>query len=116
MNKLENIKVGDEVVVVSSGETRCIKKVLKLTKTQIIAEGWNERSGPTRWKKNTGKEVGNNNQWNFTHIVPVTDEHRKEVEKRDLLTEIIHLCEIPKLRELSLEKLKQVVQILNSEE
>lgn len=75
---LENLKVGDEVYVTGRyGELGQIRKVVRLTKTQILL------GEHARFRKNTGTEVGGG-AWSTRSIIPVTDDIRASIYESQL--------------------------------
>lgn len=82
MNKLENLKVGDLVVVKGNiTDIKTLSKIDRVTKTQIII-------GYRRFRKSDGQLVGRDD-WHYANIRPATDEDieriNKDREKRELV-------------------------------
>lgn len=82
MNELENLKVGDLVVVKGNiTDIKTLSKIDRVTKTLIII-------GYRRFRKSDGRLVGQDG-WHYANIRPATDEDieriNKDREKRELI-------------------------------
>lgn len=82
MNELENLKVGDMVIIKGNiTDVKTLSTIDRVTKTQIII-------GYRRFRKSDGQLVGRDD-WHYANIRPATDEDieqiNKEREKRELI-------------------------------
>ncbi len=78
-----NWEVGQEVAVFRcySETPICIRKIERLTKTQvIIAIDW-------RFRVNDGSEIGAT-RYNTAYIVPATDEHRDRLRRKGIISRL----------------------------
>lgn len=67
MGDLDQIKADDFVTIRNMGGVIGIEKVIRITKTRVITAGPGV-AAETRWKKSTGKEVGDKDRWHIVHI------------------------------------------------
>ena len=82
MNELENLKVGDLVVVKGNiTDIKTLSKIDRVTKTLIVI-------GYRRFRRSDGQLVGRDD-WHYANIRPATDEDieriKKDREKRELV-------------------------------
>ena len=115
MGNLEQIKAGDSVTILNARTVVEIMQVVRVTKTQVITCR-SESNVETRWKKSTGRKVGEHSRWSYVDIFPTTEEHRVALKRGYLLSRVIGLCEIPNLRKLDIEQLEQIVEVFKKEE
>ena len=105
MNSLENVKVGDTLLVQSRWRRELVT-VERLTATLVIAGG-------QRFKKATGYQV-NSDTWNSVYATIATDADVKainrEIKRRTMLT----LCKNISFHDLSDTQLEQILEISNN--
>ena len=82
MNEIENLKVGDLVVVKGNiTDIKTLSKIDRVTKTLIVI-------GYRRFRRSDGQLVGRDD-WHYANIRPATDEDieriNKDREKRELV-------------------------------
>lgn len=70
----DDLQVGD-LVIVERMLTKSIRKIVKITKTQIILDN------DEKYKKSNGYPVGPTTAWSTTHIVIPTDEMIQNVRE-----------------------------------
>lgn len=74
MNKwLDNLKVGDEVVV--SGHNDIIEKVTGVTRTQITIKG-------TKYRRDSGRQI-TQDKWHHLWLVEPTEEARVKIKHQN---------------------------------
>lgn len=114
MNKkndwLKSLKVGDTVIVESSGayRGRMIDTIERLTKTQII-------TSVGKFRRNSGDEVGDYNTWTSKWIKEPTPEMINNIiyeKKRESAIRVIRHTEWKKI---DLEKLVRIMKVLVDE-
>lgn len=107
MKELKDLQVGDEVVI-RQRLTNVLAKIDKITKTQIVIER-------DRFNKITGRQIGGVD-WctKFIHIP--TSEERAKLYKDMLINRIKYIVDSSKFSNLSTDKLKQVYNIIKSED
>jgi hypothetical protein len=109
---LDTLSVGDFVTIIARGDPTSIKKVIRITKAQIITAGPNSIITESRWNKSSGREVGSSDRWSFIHIEPTTDDHRNYISDKILLYKVINLCDASNLRKLNMDTLEKLVTLL----
>jgi len=106
---LNNIEEGDYVTTIYNGRASSIKKVIRITKTQIITRASHENPVEVKWNKRTGNEVGvKSNPRSHRHICMTTEEHRDEIRKSNVIYQITTLCTRQKLEEMDLGVLEDL--------
>ena len=102
---LANLKVGDTVVVQNSnyGCSDSIRKVARLTKTQIVLE-----SG-SKFRRNDGTPV-NADSWNRRFLYEATSEAIDKIKQERLASSFRHI----KWNELPLEVLSKISDLIGS--
>lgn len=104
METLENIKVGDKVILSSRYNDEVIE-VTRLTKTQIIC-------GASKFNRRTGYRVGSD-RWSVTKIKIATDEDIRRIEREHSRRKLIsYITRYTGYQYLSDEKLEQIYNIL----
>lgn len=104
MENLENIKVGDKVIVVKR-YTRHVRKVKRLTKTQIVVDD-------DKFRKSDGKSV-NNYGWFSPFIRKATQELISEVEEEEKRTKLLYEVYHTDWNKLRTDKLEEVYKLIN---
>lgn len=107
MKELKDLQVGDEVVILK-GATKVLAKINKITKTQIVI-------GRDRFNKITGRRITGIGWYNKYILIP-TPEERAEIYKDMLINRIKYIVDSSKFSNLSTAKLKQVYNIIKSED
>jgi len=103
--ELKDLKIGEEVFY--SGGLRydysCILKITKITNTMIICDN-------KRFKKYRGYLIGNTSKWHFPRIEILTDELRKQVYRKRIITVIGQF----NFDKLDYDKLKEIYKIIKT--
>lgn len=108
MNELENVKVGDLMVVNGSyAHLDCLKEVERITKSQIIV---NKRR---YWKKN-GRLVGDGD-WCYGFIKPATEKDIEIINKREQKDKLLTFFRKVVWCTLSLESLQTIYDVVKKE-
>ena len=106
MSELENLKVGDLVIVVGSFASK-LSKVIRVTKAQILVDNRHY------WKKD-GCLVGGSD-WCYSRIKPATDEDIESINKREQKEELIAFIRKNAWVNLSLESLQTICDVVKKE-
>lgn len=106
MANLENVKVGDKLIV-SSRYDKYIATVERLTATLVITKH-------IRFSKKDGKMPGCDS-WNFTTAEPATPEMIEQIRKKEKRIKLIQSCEKIEFRSLTDSKLEAILKIANKE-
>ena len=111
---LNNIKVGDKVIVYSSSgySNNELRKVVKVTPAQIhtyVREDFTNKF----WKKN-GELVGSRDSWNITRVLQVTDELKAKIEEDTKRAKLLNRVRNQSWKELTTEVLVTVVGIIDN--
>lgn len=111
MNNLENVKVGDKLLVVQGGvhNNYFIEVVERITKTQVITE--RERH---RFNKLTGRAVGYDH-WNGVTARIATTEDIERVRRQDQRRFILARIRQTQFHVLSDDKLERIYNIIFQE-
>lgn len=108
MNELENVKVGDFVVLRGSyAHDDCLRKVERVTKSQIIV---NKR----RYRKNDGRIVGGGG-WSYCYIRPATENDIERINKVRHKNKLLAFIRKADLDNLSLESLQTICDVMKKE-
>ena len=107
MKGLEDLKVGDKVMVVGAYIHNRISQVKKVTKKHIIVEG-------SKYSKAFGYVVGYNN-YSSNHIRPATEEDIKRVEEETEKRNIVKYLTKTHFEKLSLTTLVAISDIIEME-
>lgn len=111
MKKLEDLQVGDEVVL----EHATYKMICKVVKTTKLYIGVEKCSRTILYKKKDGREKGLGG-FGISRILVATDELKAEVEEFNRRTKyqiVIRTCD---MNSLPTDKLEQIYNIIKSEE
>lgn len=106
MKELKDLQVGDIVLIRSTFNKR-LAKVSKITKTQIVVDG-------TRYRKESGWQCGND-RWNCGILSIPTEDEIKSIREEELRKRLFYAISDFDFRNLSLDKLRQVYNIIKSE-
>lgn len=105
MKNLEDIKVGDKVILYRRFQDRTVCKVERLTKNFIIVEG-------RKYRKNDGFETGDCGIY-VSSIGRATEQMIAEIEeehKRDVIISYIRNCRLSTLPTDVLEKVYKLIK------
>ena len=108
MNELENLKVGDLVVVRGSlivGEE--LRKIERVTNSQIAI-------GNRRYRKKDGRLVGEGN-WHYGFIKPATEKDIERINERERKDELLAFIRKVAWCNLSLESLQTICDVVKKE-
>lgn len=108
MDELENLKVGDFVVVSGSliiGDE--LRRVERLTKTQIVV-------GNRRYRKKDGRLVGEGN-WYYGFIKPATEKDIERINRIKRKDELLTFIRRVAWCNLSLESLETICDVVKKE-
>lgn len=106
MNELENLKVGD-VVIVSGVFADKLSKVIRVTKAQILVDN-------CHYRKKDGRLIGGSD-WHYGRIKPATDEDIERINKREQKEELIAFIRKSAWVNLSLESLQTICDVVKKE-
>lgn len=106
-----DLKVGARVTRFRNGRPQAIMKVCRVTKTLIITS-FSDGPENGRWNRKTGKISGSIDKWSIDSIEATTQEHRDSIKRELLITRVIRAWDIPQIRELDINALKEISQIL----
>lgn len=109
MNWLEELKPGDRVLV----RNRCqphdrIETIKTIGKKLISLEGWEDK---TRFRVDGGRSVSGDS-YNCSWLHPATEEAIEKIEEQKQKLEAIKKLQEVNFGKLPLEKLKQILKIL----
>lgn len=105
MENLEDIKVGDKVILYRRFQNRTVCKVERLTKNFIIVEG-------RKYRKKDGFEAGDCGIY-VSSILRATEQMIAEIEeehKRDVIISYIRNCRLSTLPTDVLEKVYELIK------
>lgn len=105
MNWLEDLKVGDEVVVSGSFLSYEISRVTHTTATQI-------HIGGTKYRRDTGVQMGSVSSWNRSSLCEPTQELRDKIEHKKRASSM----GIVTWQKLSLDQLRRIAAIVGEGE
>lgn len=106
MKKLKDLQIGDIVLIRSTFNKR-LAKVSKITKTQIVANGF-------RYRKDSGWQCGSDRLNAGILSIPTEDE-LESLKKDGLYNKIVYIISKFNLENLSLDKLEQIYNIIKGE-
>ena len=106
MKELKDLQVGDEVVIKGLGYPERIAKIERITKTQIVVNGY-------KFNRGSGSQCGNNG-WEGKNIYVLTDELKEQLQEVQRKRNIISYIEKFNFNSLSVEELLQVYNIIKS--
>ena len=107
MKELEDLKAGDEVLVIGRSYRR-IAKINKVTKTQIVVDN-------TRFRRISGWQCGSDS-WNRKSISIPTEKEISDVKEGNLRKTLIYVISSFDFERLSTDELKQVYNIVKGKE
>lgn len=107
MKELKDLIAGDDVLVVGRYR-RCIAKIDKVTKTQIVVNN-------ARFRRDSGLQCGSD-RWNVRKISVPTEKDISDVEEENLRKALIYVISSSDFERLSTDKLKQVYNIVKGKE
>lgn len=103
MATLENVKVGDKLLVTSRGNDE-IKTVTKVTKTQVTCD-------TSKFRKTDGRLIGSDIWWS-SYAKPATDEDIARVEREITYRMMANTIKSVDAYSLPYEELKRIYNIL----
>ena len=107
MKELKDLVAGDEVLVVSR-YCRCIAKIDKVTKTQIVVNN-------ARFRRDSGWQCGGDS-WSRKSISVPTEKEISDIEEETLRKILINTISSFDFKRLSTDELKQVYNIVKGKE
>ena len=107
MKELKDLVVGDDVLVIGMHH-RCIAKVDKVTKTQIVVNN-------TRFRRDSGWQCGSD-RWNMKSISVPTEKEISDIKEENLRKTLIYSISSFDFKRLSTDELKQVYNIVKGKE
>ena len=107
MKELKDLVEGDEVLVTGMYH-RCIAKVDKVTKTQIIVNN-------ARFRRDSGWQCGSD-RWDVRRISVPTEKEILDIKEENLRKILIHTISSFDFERLSTNELKQVYNIVKGKE
>ena len=107
MKELKDLVVGDYVLV-KGMSCRCIAKIDKVTKTQIVVNN-------TRFRRDSGWQCGSDSWYRKSISVP-TEKEISDVKEENLRKALIYSISSFDFKRLSTDELKQVYNILKGKE
>lgn len=107
MKELKDLKAGDDVVVTGTFRRR-IAKVNKVTKTQIIIDN-------ARFRRDSGWQCGSD-RWNVRRISVPTEKEISDIKEENFRKELLYAISSSDFERLSIDKLKQVYNIVKGKE
>lgn len=113
-NWSKNLKAGDSVRVGQFGQLGNLRKVVRVTKTQIIVQS---HSSETRFNRGSLKQVGSQNRgvWaTCDRLFPITKEQIAQLQERQERRNLILQIEQVDMKNLKIEQLRAIEAIINS--
>ena len=107
MNELENVKVGDKVIVEGAYINSRIRTVEKVTKRFIFVGG-------AKYSRTFGWEIGVSG-YSSNHIRPATEEDIKLVEEETEKRRAVKYLKDVKFEKFSLETLQSIRELIEKE-
>lgn len=107
MKELKDLIAGDDVLV-AGRSCRCITKIDKVTKTQIVVNN-------ARFRRDSGWQCGSD-RWNIRRISVPTEKDISDVKEENLRKTLIYAISSSDFERLSTDKLKQVYNIVKGKE
>lgn len=107
MKELKDLVVGDYVLV-KGMSCRCIAKIDKVTKTQIVVNN-------TRFRRDSGWQCGSD-RWNMKSISVPTEKEISDIKEENLRKTLIYSISSFNFKRLSTDELKQVYNIVKGKE
>ena len=108
---LENIKVGDKVIVSGSGfgSLNKIDTVERLTKTQIVLKNTH-----SKYRRSSGRSVGGD-VWSMGFISEATREKILKIQEARYRLNLLNKIESIRIGNLSTDSLKSIVVVIEEE-
>ena len=107
MKELKDLVAGDDVLVVGRYR-RCIAKIDKVTKTQIVVNN-------ARFRRDSGWQCGSDS-WNIRRISVPTEKEISDIKEENLRETLIYSISSFDFKRLSTDELKQVYNIVKGKE
>lgn len=107
MKELKDLIAGDDVLVVGRS-CRCIAKIDKVTKTQIVVNN-------ARFRRDSGWQCGGDS-WSRKSISVPTEKEIADVKEENLRKTLIYAISSFDFKRLSTDELKQVYNIVKGKE
>lgn len=107
MKELKDLVVGDDVLV-SGMHHRCIAKVDKVTKTQIVVNG-------VRFRRDSGWQCGSD-RWHTKSISVPTEKEISDIKEENFRKKLIYAISSFDFKRLSTDELKQLYNIVKGKE
>ena len=107
MKELKDLVAGDDVLVVGRS-CRCIAKIDKVTKTQIVVNN-------ARFRRDSGWQCGSNS-WDRKSISVPTEKEISDIKEENLRKTLIYAISSFDFKRLSTDELKQVYNIVKGKE
>lgn len=107
MKELKDLVAGDEVLVTGM-YYRCIAKVDKVTKTQIVVDN-------VRFRRGSGWQCGND-RWDTKSISVPTEKEISDIKEENLRDTLVYAISSFDFKRLSTDELKQVYNIVKGKE
>ena len=107
MKELKDLVAGDDVLVVGRS-CRCIAKIDKVTKTQIVVDN-------VRFRRDSGWHCGGD-IWDRKSISVPTEKEISDVKEENLRKTLIYAISSFDFKRLSTNELKQVYNIVKGQE
>lgn len=103
MKELKDLIAGDDVLVVGRYR-RCIAKIDKVTKTQIVVNN-------ARFRRDSGWQCGSD-RWNVRKISVPTEKDISDVEEENLRKALIYVISSSDFERLSTDELKLDMELM----
>lgn len=107
MKELKDLVAGDDVLVVGRS-CRCIAKIDKVTKTQIVVNN-------ARFRRDSGWQCGSD-RWNVRRISVPTEKEISDVKEENFRKRLLYTISSFNFKRLSTDELKQVYNVLKGKE
>lgn len=107
MKELKDLVAGDEVLVTGM-YYRCIAKVDKVTKTQIVVDN-------VRFRRGSGWQCGND-RWDTKSISVPTEKEISDIKEENFRKGLLYAIRSFDFKRLSTDELKQVYNIVKGKE
>lgn len=108
MNSLENVKVGDKLLVFYPHDVKGIETVERITATLVITKHH-------RFVKKSGKAQGSDS-WSYTYAKLATSEDAEKIGRDVMRRNLIRKCENINFNTLTDSQLEQILEIANQKQ
>lgn len=108
MNSLENVKVGDKLLVLFPYDVKGIETVERITATLVITKHH-------RFIKKSGKAQGSDS-WSYAYAKLATPEDTERISREVKHNGLVRKCENINFKTLSDSQLEQILEIVNKNE